>query len=241
LDMSKAFDTVHLHHLIQKIQQTQTPPTIIKFIANYIKGRTQYTLLNGTKSKKKNTKTGVPQGGVLSPILFNIYVADLPPPPPNVQTITYADDITVLSTHISPATAQSQVQQYLEDIHTWTQRNQLSLTASKTTTTLFTPDPEQYSTTLGLHINNGLLPGIKNSKILGLTLDPKLNYSEHIQSTLSRASQIISMLKALTSTHWGKSKETLTTTYKTITRPIVEYASTIWSPITSATNIKHPE
>ena len=47
------------------------------------------------------------------------------------------------------------------------------------------------------------------------------------------------MLKALTSTHWGKSKETLTTTFKTITRPIMEYASTIWSPITSTTNLKH--
>ena len=237
LDMSKAFDTVHLHRLIHKIHQTQIPPTIIKFIANYIKGRTQFTLLNGTKSKAKNTKTGVPQGGVLSPILFNIYMADLPAPPSNVKTITYADDVTVLSTHTSPAIAQTQVQQYLEDIHTWTKQNQLSLNASKTTTTLFTPDPAQYSLTLSLRINNETLPTIKNPKILGLTLDPKLNYSAHIQNTLKRANQTIAMLKALTTTHWGKAKETLIVSYKTITRPIVEYASTIWSPIASTTNI----
>ena len=103
-------------------------------------------------------------------------MADLPAPPPNVQTITYADDITILSTHISTATAQTQVQQYLEEVHSWTQRNQLSLNASKTTTTLFTPDPAQYSTTLSLCIDNVLIPTIKNPKILGLTLDPKLNY-----------------------------------------------------------------
>ena len=238
LDMSKAFDTVHLHKLIHKMQQTQIPPTIVKYISNYIKGRTQFTLLNGCRSKPKNTKTGVPQGGVLSPILFNLYMADLPAPPPRVQTVTYADDITVLSTHTNPTIAQFQVQQYLEDIYAWTKQNQLSLNASKTTTTLFTPDPAQYSMTLSLQINNEILPTIKNPKILGLTLDPKLNFSAHIQNTLKRASQTINMLKALTSTHWGKSKETLTVTYKTITRPIVEYASTIWSPIASSTNIE---
>ena len=237
LDMSKAFDTVHLHKLIQKLHRTRIPTTVIKYIANYIKGRTQYTLLNGTKSNSRNTKTGVPQGGVLSPTLFNIYMADLPAPPPNVHTLSYADDITVLSTHTSPAAAQSQVQQYLEDIHTWTEANQLSLNASKTTTTLFTPDPAQYSLTLNLSINGVTLPTVKNPKILGLTLDPKMNYSAHIQNTHKRASQTIGMLKALTSTHWGKTKETLATTYKTITRPIIEYANTIWSPVISATNI----
>lgn len=90
---------------------------------------------------------------------------------------------------------------------------------------------------LTLHINNTILPTVKTPKILGLTFDPKLTYSNHIQNTTKRAKQTINILKALTSTHWGKSKETLTVTYKTITRPIIEYANTIWSPIASETNI----
>ena len=157
--------------------------------------------------------------------------------PPDVYTITYADDITILSTHTNINTAQAQVQPYLHQIHDWIQRNQLSLNTSKITTTLFTPDPAQYNTTLTLQMNNDRLPTVKNPKILGLTFDPKLTYSTHIQNTHKRATNTINLIKALTTTHWGKTKETLSTTYKTITRPLIEYANTIWSPITSDTNI----
>jgi retron-type reverse transcriptase len=88
LDMSKAFDTVNHHILLRKLLQTTTPNHIIKFIANYIKGRNAYTCYNNTQSKGKLIKTGVPQGGVLSPILFNLYVQDLPSSPNGVNTIT---------------------------------------------------------------------------------------------------------------------------------------------------------
>ena len=96
--------------------------------------------------------------------------------------------------------------------------------------------PTQQNTTLTLQINNTILPTNKEPKILGLTLDPKLNYSKHIQNTTQKAKQTIHIMKALTTTHWGKFKETLNITYKTIVNPILEYASTIWSPIISNTN-----
>jgi len=233
LDMSKAFDTVNIHKLIHKIHNTDIPHTITKYIANYIKGRNNYTQFNGTNSKHRHMKTGVPQGGVLSPTLFNIYTSDIP----TVHLITYADDITILSSHKQHKQAQAQIQPYLEQIHSWTQHNQLTLNATKTQTTLFTPDPAEYSTTLTLKIQNTELPTTRNPKILGVTFDPKLTYSQHIKQTTQKAKQTLKVIKALTSTHWGKTKETLLHTYKTITRPVLEYSNTVWSPITSDTNI----
>ena len=74
---------------------------------------------------------------------------------------------------------------------------------------------------------------------MGLNLDPKLNFGQHIKQTKEKASKTINMLKALTTTKWGKDKETVVSSYKAITRPQIEYASTVWSPIISDTNMKN--
>ena len=238
--MSKAFDTVHIHNLISKLTNTNIPPTIIKYIANYIKGRKAYTTYNNTKSPQKQIKTGVPQGGVLSPTLFNIYTSDIPIPQnkPEVSIITYADDITCSSTHVHTNIATQNIQPPLEHIKTWANENNLQLNAHKTTTTLFTPDPAEHKTIPNIHINNTLLPHARNPKILGLTLDTQLTYTPHINIAVGKARKTINILKAISGTQWGKQKETIIHTYKAITRPILEYASTIWSPIISDTNIQ---
>ena len=87
LDMSKAFDTINIHTLIRKMLHTNIPGTIIKSIANYIKGRKAYTTYRNHTSKQRQFKTGVPEGSVLSPTLFNIYTSYLPPPSVPVQVM----------------------------------------------------------------------------------------------------------------------------------------------------------
>ena len=105
LDMSKAFDTINIDTLIRKLLQTNIPGTIIKFIANYIKGRKAYTIYRNHTYSQCQFKIGVPQGDVLSPTLFNIYTADIPPPRAPVQVMAYTDDITITSTHTSTSEA----------------------------------------------------------------------------------------------------------------------------------------
>ena len=102
---------------IGKLLQTSTPSMILKFVANYIKGRKAYTSFRNHNSIQRQVKTGVPQGGVLSPTLFNIHTADIPTPTAPVQVMLYADDITITSTHTSMSAARKYIQPYLHKVY----------------------------------------------------------------------------------------------------------------------------
>ena len=117
--------------------------------------------------------------------------------------------------------------------------NNLKLNANKTQATLFAPDPAEYSKSLNLYIDNNLLATNPFPKILGLNFDPKLTFSEHIKYTKTKAYKTIKIYKALTGTSWGKNRETIINTNKSITRPILEYACSTWAPIISTTNYNH--
>ena len=131
LDLSKAFDTVNIYSLINKLHQTTISSTIVKFITNYIKGRKGFTLIPNSKSKKQQFKTGVPQGGVLSPVLLNLYTSDLPPPPTGTAFKTYVDDMTPAASHQNYHTAEQLLQPYLQDIFNWTTDNDLVWNSDK--------------------------------------------------------------------------------------------------------------
>ena len=133
LDMSKAFDTININTLIDKLTQIRIPNTITKFIANYIKGRKAYTTFRNTTSTQRQFKTGVPQGGVLSSTLINIYASDIPPPLKHTQLNTYADDITIYTTHINLNTAKTHLRPYFNNIQVWTQAYNLILNTENTT------------------------------------------------------------------------------------------------------------
>ena len=102
---------------------------------------------------------------------------------------------------------------------------------------MFTPDPTEYKSNLDLKMNNTALPMATHPKVLGLTLDPKLAYSTHIYNISVQSHKPLQIIKTLIATGWGKQKETLMATYKAVMRPALEYASSIWSPLASSTNI----
>ena len=151
---------------------------------------------------------------------------------------TYADDMNPAASHSKYKTAEQRLQPYLHDIFNWTKRNDLKLNPDKSTATLFTPDKHEHDKTLDLSINNIIIPTVKHPKILGLTLDTSLSFGEHAKVTKGKAESTLKVLKALTSTGWGKQKETLLATYKTIVLPVIEYASTVWSPNMAESNLK---
>ena len=91
--------------------------------------------------------------------------------PKGIQITTYANDITITTSHTKHCKAQQLIKPYLHKIYEWATTNNLHINTDKTTTTLFTPDPAKYSTTLSLKLNNQTLPKTKHSKIPRITLD----------------------------------------------------------------------
>ena len=163
LDLSKAFDTVDHHLLLKKILLTQTNHSIIKLIANYLRGRKATTSFQSHQSKHLTINAGAPQGSVLSPALFNLYTSDIPNPPPEVHLTAYADDLTPYASHKSFTTAAQLLQPYLDSLNHWTTSNHLKLNPDKCTITLFTPDPAEYKKEPLLTINNQPIPHTHSS------------------------------------------------------------------------------
>jgi retron-type reverse transcriptase len=109
LDLSKAFDTVDHRLLISDIAKTTLHPKLQRWISNYLMGRQAKVEFRGCTSKTRVIRQGVPQGGVISPQLFTFYIANMPTPPNNIQIITYADDITIISSDTNIAKASKSI------------------------------------------------------------------------------------------------------------------------------------
>ena len=110
------------------------------------------------------------------------------------------------STDTNKQIAQAKLQAYLQEIASWTQQNQLHLNADKTTSTLFTPDPAEYSTQLTLNIDNVVIPTVKNPKILGLTFDPKLTSNSNIRKTSDKSKKYTQTPKSTNLHKMGETK-----------------------------------
>ena len=148
LDTSKTFDRINIHTLIRKLLQTRIPGTIIKFIANHIKGRKAYTTYINHTSSPRQFKTCVTQRGVLSSTLLTF----------TLQTHHHQEhqfrSWPVQMTSLSHLHRQARVKPRNIYNHTWTKQNNLTLNPDKTIYTLFTPDPAEYKSNLDVNISH---------------------------------------------------------------------------------------
>ena len=187
--MSKAFDTVNIHTITHK----QTSHTTLSNTSQTTSKDAKHTPHSETKLQHNaNSKMVFHKAAFYHPN-SSTYTHLTP-----VKLTTYEDNITITSTHNDINIAKANIQSYLHEIHTWAQTNNLILNTDKTTCTLFTPDPAEYSTQLELQIDNITLPMNITPKILGLTLNSKLTYNKHIEITTTKARKTIQILKPLT-------------------------------------------
>ena len=239
IDISKAFDTVPRHLLIDKILNTHIHNNVKKWLANYLSGRHGYTIYNGKSSRTRHYTNGVPQGSVLSPTLFNLYMHDIPlPTHPDVHILSYADDLTIISQHSRHETASRQLQQYMYTLENWLQTNRLKVSANKSLLTLVTPYTLEYTVEPQITLNNTIIPTTHNTKILGVTLDRGMTFRQNTHNATDKCQHRLNVLRALTHTTYGHSKESITTLYKQYIRPILTYAHIAWMPDTAQTHLQ---
>ena len=209
--------------------------TTKRWVANYLSGRQAHVHYNGKTSHTRIIPNGVPQGSVLSPTLFNLYMHDLPSPPPNVQIASYADDVTITSTHHKAAVCSTQVQPYINTLEDWLTTNRLKVAPSKSTSTLLTNDTHEHKHKPTVTLNNTLIPHTDNTKILGVTYNTSMTFTLHITNITNKCTGRLNALRALTGTDFGQHKETTTLIYKQYIRSVLDYASPAWAPSASQT------
>ena len=236
IDLSRAFDTVDHEILIKDIVALPLNGHIKRFLSSYLRGRQTFVEFRGGKSKFRKMRQGVPQGGVLSPLLFNLYMSGMPSPPGNIKLKTYADDSTTLNSgpHIAPLCVELNC--YLDTLNVWFKARNLHISAPKSSATLFTTFSNELSIDLPIFIDGAKVPTKKDPKILGVILDPLLTFKPHAAYIKDKVLARNNLLKALAGSSWGKEKETLLTTFKATGQSLLNYCAPIYTPTLAPTN-----
>ena len=206
-----------------------------EWISQYLNNRTARAQVNGAHSRQKTLREGVPQGGVLSPTLFLIYVNDIIAElPRKIHSALYADDMALWCSEEYITTDNYRMQQALEVLESWTKKWSVKVNSTKTTYTVFSLSPKEQKVTLRL--GNQTLNAEDNPTYLGVTFDKRLTWKQHTQRTESRAKARLALMKKLASTTWGADASTLRRLYTGRVRPVLEYGMAAWGT-TAKTNM----
>ena len=228
LDLMAAFNNVDHQQLLDCVFNTNLPATIRHWLHNYMLSRRANVHFRQEESKSRKVKTGVVQGGVLSPALFNYYLADFPTPPPNIKLIKYADDITIYTSWPVVADSINGLNIYLSQV-----LNYIKKTDSV--------NGHIYSNTFHARYSRAPLTSTSDvgrpstaaqKETKGVRSDARhpSHFHTALQQYRSKSAQHNNVLRALAGSTWGCDIETLLTTYQSIGRSILSYCCPVWTP-----------
>lgn len=234
LDVEKAFDKVWIPGLIYKMEKSGYPTYLIKLISSYLSNRTMKVRLNTTLSNTKKIVAGVPQGSVLGPKLFNLYISDLPHFP-NTKLSLFADDTAIYAQSYYASAANQLLQTHLNLITNYFKHWKIQINESKTEQIVFSRKYTNKKIFNPLKVNKTPVHPKPQIKYLGLHLDQRLSLQGHIKATLQKVDNAIRTLYPLLKKHNHLSIKNKKLLYTTVLRPIITYAAPIWySTSTSA-------
>uniref|UniRef100_A0A0A1X4N6 Probable RNA-directed DNA polymerase from transposon BS n=1 Tax=Zeugodacus cucurbitae TaxID=28588 RepID=A0A0A1X4N6_ZEUCU len=223
-DFSKAFDRVNHSILLQKLNLLGFQPRLLEWVSSYLTNRKQQVLFNNTLSDSISVTSGVPQGSHLGPILFLLFINDIPSVIKFSEILLYADDVKLFKSYTSH-NERTELQSDLNNLVTWCHKNDMPLNLKKCKTMCFSRRTVDLSPYV---INNFSLEQVFSFVDLGVTMDPKLNFNSHVNSIVLKAKGALSFVK-----RWSKEFSDPYITkilFTTLVRPILEYGSVVWNP-----------
>lgn len=232
VDFKKAFDLVDHKILLKKMKQYKLSDDSLSWFSSYLLNRKQKVSVNNAVSEDAYILDGVPQGSILGPLLFIMFINDLPLYTNSVNTDMYADDTNLYVSGESKSAIERKLQISLNSLSTWCKYNGMLLNTSKTKVMLITTHQKRTSLTsknLDLHFNNDNLNTITGDKILGIFVDNNLTWSTHIDKLCKKISAnlwLLSNIKEFLST------EHRTIFYKTYIQPHIDYCNIVWGGTT---------
>jgi len=227
-DLHKAFDCINHAVLLEKLKFYGVSRKFYNLVKSYLDERYQKVIIsynNGIESTWEKIKQAVPQGSILGPIFFLIYINDLPKlAPTGTKILLYADDTSIIVTNPNLENYKKQINKIFRDINYWFKLNQLVLNYNKTHYLQFnTKNSREY--VLKLNYQGNYVKSSPHTKFLGLIIDDSLSWKAHIDQTmckLNTACFVIRSLQAIMST------ETLRMVYFAYVHSIMSYRIIFW-------------
>lgn len=228
LDVEKAFDTVWHNGLVYKLLQTNIPRYLCGLIGNFLANRTFVVAVNNTLSTPKTITAGLPQGSILSPILYSIYTSDFSPPS-FLKTAYYADDTALITSSKLTKSLLKKMEKGFTACRKYFYKWKIKINPNKTQAIIFpyNNSPKRLPNRQ-LHFENESLSIEKDVKYLGVYLDKKLNFAKHIDETCKKSMKTIRALWPILNKRSTLNLKNKNLIYKSVIRPTLTYGSPIW-------------
>ena len=239
IDLQKAFDTVNHDILIAKLYHYGIRGIASNWFKSYLKDRKQYVCINGCNSNYQTITHGVPQGSVLGPLLFILYINDLHNAIAHSTTYHFADDTNLTYVHKSIKTLNKHINHDLKLLIHWLRANKISLNTGKTEIIIFKSKHSIISKKLNFRISGQKILPSSSVKYLGLAIDEHLNWDMHLHSLKSKLARANGMLAKVR--HFVP-KSSLQSIYYAIFNSHLNYGCQVWGQnINAITNTVYKE
>ena len=238
-DIASAFDKIWHEGVIYKMIRLNFPNYIICWVNEFLKNRMFAVRINNAISNKIEIEAGVPQGAVLSPTLFSIFINDMPMnfKKNKMYSLLFADDLCSLNIYKKPLRMQKQIQNYLGMIEKWLVKWRLMMSPSKCSYIIFSADKSnKESSKIELKLFQTTIPMCDNPTFLGIRFDKHLSFKNQLSYLNQACLKRLTIIKVLSNKSWGISSKTLTQVYNSLIRSLLEYSSIIY-PRFSTTNL----